>query len=126
MTYNVLIVDDSSIVRKALKKTLALVDVPVSSIVEAANGREGLDALAKGSFDLVFMDINMPVMNGLEFFEEAKAGGSIGQAKVIVISTDGSVLRAQELAEKGVAAQLRKPVRPESLGETIRQVLSLP
>lgn len=125
MTYNVLIVDDSSIVRKALKKTLALVDVPVGSVVEAANGKEGLDALSRASFDLIFMDINMPVMNGLEFIAAARDANVIRDARVIVISTDGSADRAHELAERGVSAQLRKPVRPESLGQTIRQVLSI-
>ncbi len=124
MGLKILIVDDSSIVRKSLTKTLAMTDLQVESLNEAENGRIALERLRAGEqFDLMFLDINMPEMNGVELLQNARAEGVLGAARVIVVSTEGSQIRAQQLAELGVCAQLRKPVRPESLTEAVIEVV---
>ena len=124
MGLKILIVDDSSIVRKSLTKTLAMTDLQVESLNEAENGRIALERLRAGEqFDLMFLDINMPEMNGVELLQNARAEGVLGAARVIVVSTEGSQIRAQQLAELGVCAQLWKPVRPESLTEAVIEVV---
>jgi two-component system, chemotaxis family, chemotaxis protein CheY len=123
MSYNFLIVDDSSIIRKVIQKTLGLAGIDVGSIYEAANGREGLDVLEKEWVDLVFLDINMPVMNGLEFMEHLRNNPQTIQTPVVVVSTEGSRERRATLAEKDIKAYLRKPVTPEEISKTIQQIL---
>lgn len=123
MAYNILIVDDSNIVRKVLIKTFSMTDLKVSNFYEAANGREGLDKLKGNWVDLVFLDINMPVMNGMEFMQQVRADSNLKDTPVIVVSTEGSKERKDEMEKAGVKAFLRKPVTPEHLSEIISNIL---
>ncbi len=62
--YNILIVDDSATIRSVVAKVLKIAEVPTGNLWEAGNGREALEVLRREWVDLVFADINMPVMNG--------------------------------------------------------------
>lgn len=124
MAYNILIVDDSSIIRKSLKKTLGLANLELGSILEAENGAKALEILKANWMDLVFLDINMPVMNGVEFLQKLRSDDQIKDTAVIVVSTEGSEIRAKELQNLGVKALLRKPVRPEVLASTVVEILA--
>jgi two-component system chemotaxis response regulator CheY len=73
MALNVLIVDDSKVMRSMVLKTMKMAQVPLGDVVQAGNGREGLDALAENWIDLVLVDINMPVMNGEEMIRQMKS-----------------------------------------------------
>ena len=119
MSLSVLIVDDSATVRAVIAKTLDLAGVPVAHIYEASNGKEALDMLAEHDVDLLFSDINMPVMSGVEMIERMAACGLLETIRVVVVSTEGSATRIEQLKSKGVSAYLRKPVAPE----TIRRVV---
>ena len=123
MAYRILLVDDSSIVRKMLLKTLNLSGLEVSSVFEASNGKEGLDILDKEWVDLVFLDINMPIMNGMEFMRELRGNDSLKETPVVVVSTEGSKERREELDNLHVKAFIRKPVTPEVLSQTVLNVL---
>ena len=123
MAYNILIVDDSSIVRKVLKRTFEMTEVPVGAFYEAENGKIALELLGKNWVDLIFLDINMPVMNGVEFMRELKLHSSAATTPVVVVSTEGSSERIEELKQLGIRSYLRKPVTPEGLVETINSVL---
>ncbi len=118
MSLNVLIIDDSEIMRRMIKRTLNLSDVAVGEIYEAANGREGLLLLAKHSIDLALVDINMPVMNGEEMIERVRQNPNLAGLSIVVVSTEGSSTRIEKLAEKGIAF-VRKPFSPEQLSEII-------
>ena len=123
MAYNLLIVDDSSIVRKTIKKTLGMTSIEVSNLLEAENGSQALTLLKDNWVDLVFLDINMPVMNGMEFMEKLRADEALKGTAVIVVSTEGSKERIDRLTELGVKAYLRKPVTPEGLVDAIGKSL---
>ena len=123
MAYNILLVDDSSIVRKSLIKVLGMAEIEIGAILEAENGRVALEILKDNWVDLIFLDINMPVMNGIEFMEALRDSDLNKDTPIIVISTEGSKIRADELQQLGIKAQLRKPVRPESLTEIVVGVL---
>jgi len=118
-----MIVDDSIIVRQVLIKTLGMIDVDVNKIFEAGNGREGLDVMKSNWVDVIFLDINMPEMNGVEFMEKLREEDEFRQTPVIVISTEGSRERKAQLADKDIKAYLRKPVTPEELASTISNVM---
>lgn len=123
MAYNVLIVDDSKIVRKVLIKTFGMSGIEVGTFYQAENGEEGLELLRQNWIDVVFLDINMPVMNGMQFMQVVSKDDKLKETPVIVVSTEGSTERKEELLNSGIKAYLRKPVTPESLVETIERVL---
>lgn len=123
MAYNILLIDDSALVRKVLIKTFGMTDVQVNTFYEAGNGKEGLEVLKSNWIDLVFLDINMPVMNGMEFMRMVKSDEELAKTPVVVLSTEGSKERIDELQTSGIAAFLRKPTTPELLVETITSVL---
>jgi two-component system chemotaxis response regulator CheY len=125
MSYNILIVDDSSIVRKVFRKTLALSGVPTGEVLEAENGLKGLESIESNWVDLVFLDINMPVMNGVEFIKNLRSNPEHAEIPVVIVSTEGSQTRIQELNEYGVKAYLRKPITPEQLSDTIQSILGV-
>ena len=123
MAYNVLIIDDSAIVRKVLIKTFGLSGIEVSNFIQAGNGKEGLQALQSNWVDVIFLDINMPVMNGMEFMRTMRQDPAFKDTPVIVVSTEGSQERIEELNNAGIKCFLRKPVTPEGLVETIQSLL---
>jgi two-component system, chemotaxis family, chemotaxis protein CheY len=126
MAYNILIVDDSKTIRSILVKTLRLTNLEINQIFEAANGKEGLECLQGNWIDLVLTDLNMPVMTGIELVNAMEADGLLKNIPVIVVSTDGSTTRIDELKSKGVREYIRKPFTPEAIGSIIDKVMEVP
>ena len=125
MSLNVLIVDDSKVVRKIITKTLKLTGISISQIHDAGNGKEALEVMNDEWIDIVFTDINMPVMGGVEMVEKMDKDGLMKTIPVIVISTEGSETRIEQLTKKGVKAYLRKPVTPEELRDVVKDILGI-
>jgi len=123
MAYNLLIVDDSSIVRKVIQRALNMTGLPTGQVIEAENGKLALDTLKDNWVDLIFLDINMPIMNGMEFMTALRADPDLKEIPVVIVSTEGSKERREELEKLGVRAYLRKPATPEQLTETITNLL---
>ncbi|MCK5687537.1 response regulator [bacterium] len=123
MSLRILVVDDSRIIRKIIRKTLQLAKIPVDVTFEASNGKEALEILEQNDVHIVFADINMPVMNGLEMINSLWEKGIMENLKVIVISTDGSQNRIEELKAKGVCSYLRKPFTPEVLRKIVLETI---
>lgn len=115
MVINVLIVDDSAIVRTVLRRTLSIAGFELGEVLEASNGREALALLAKTKVDIVFTDINMPEMNGVEMVEEMEQSGYLEAFPVVVISTERSETRVESLKKMGVKAYIKKPFTPEKV-----------
>ncbi len=118
MALNVLVVDDSAIMRQMIIKTLGLCGVPLGEIFQAGNGREGLDCLGKNWIDLVLVDINMPIMTGEEMVEEIRGNPETADMPVIVVSTESSATRIEMLQSQG-AGFVHKPFSPEALRDAI-------
>jgi len=125
MSLNVLIVDDSKVVRKIITKTLKLTGISINEIHDAENGKEALEVMNDEWIDIVFTDINMPVMGGVEMVEKMDKDGLMQTIPVIVISTEGSETRIEQLTQKGVKAYLRKPVTPEKLRDVVKDILGI-
>lgn len=123
MSLNILIVDDSVTVRAVIKKTLKLAEIPYNELHEAGNGQEALDILKDAWIDLVFADINMPVMTGIEMVEKMSDDGMLSSVPVIVVSTEGSQTRIEQLKQKGISAYVRKPFTPETIKSVVNEVL---
>jgi len=123
MAFNILIVDDSKTIRSVIRKTLYIAGVPISELYEAANGREGLQVMRDNWVDLCFADINMPEMNGIEMIEKMLEDNLLSKLPVVIVSTEGSKTRIEELFRKGVRAYLRKPITPEIVRNVVKEVL---
>jgi two-component system, chemotaxis family, chemotaxis protein CheY len=123
MGYNVLIVDDSMIIRKMIAKTLNISGLDIGEIYFAENGRQALKQLKENWVDIVFADINMPEMNGMEMVEEMCKENLLSSIPVVIISTERSRERIETLKTMGVKAYLRKPFVPEEFSRVVRELL---
>lgn len=123
MAYNFLIVDDSSVVRKVLLRTLSMTSLECNEVLQAENGKDALDKLRGAWVDLIFLDVNMPIMNGVQFMEELSKDETLRLIPVVVVSTEGSQERIKRLEELGVRAYLRKPTTPEALVNCVEGLL---
>lgn len=124
MALNVLVVEDSSVMRSMIIKTLRLSGIPLGEIYEAGNGEEGLQALAAYDVSLALVDINMPVMTGEELINHIRDDPELADLPVIVVSTESSFTRICALREKG-AEFVHKPFTPEALREVIAETTGL-
>jgi two-component system chemotaxis response regulator CheY len=121
MALNVLIVDDSAVMRTMILKVLKMSGVPLGEIREASNGQEGLEALGEYWIDLVIVDINMPVMTGDEMIDMVRAIPEYIDLPMIVVSTEGSQTRIEKLVQQGVKF-VHKPFSPELIREAIKDL----
>lgn len=124
MSINVLIVDDSRIMRTMILKTLQMTGISLGEIFQAGNGREGLESLEQNWIDLAIVDINMPVMNGEEMIDHMRANPEMRDLPVVVVSTEGSETRIARLEEKGVVF-IHKPFEAETIRDTMVNLLKL-
>ena len=119
----VLIVDDSSVMRKIVERSLRQAGLDLAEVLEANNGAEALAEVQKGSLDLVLSDINMPVMDGLEFLRSLAGVESAKGLPVVMITTEGSEARVVEALSVGAKGYIRKPFTPEQVKERVAPLL---
>lgn len=125
MAANVLVVDDSGTMRGMIKRTLAISGLAVGEVYEAANGIEALAQMAKHEISVVLLDINMPVMNGIQLVRRIRDDQRLCKIPVIIASTEGSEVRIQELLAAGARGFVRKPFRPEQLRDVLAPFVGL-
>lgn len=121
--YNILMVDDSTLVRMVISKTLQLSGHPIAKILEASNGSEALSILASEKIDLVFADINMPIMGGVELVAKMKDDAALKSIPIVMVSTEGSHTRIEQLKSDGILGYLRKPFTPEEIISVLKEIL---
>jgi two-component system chemotaxis response regulator CheY len=119
----VLIVDDSSVMRKIVERSLRQAGLDLGEVIEAGNGAEALAEVNKGKFDLILSDINMPAMDGLEFLKNLANVESAKGTPVVMITTEGSEARVVEALSVGAKGYIRKPFTPEQVKERVTPLL---
>lgn len=124
MAINLLVVDDSGVMRAMILKTMRMAGLELAETHEAGNGKEGLDLLENHWIDLAIVDINMPVMNGEEMIDRMKANPEMKDIPVVVISTEGSETRIETLRHKG-ATFIHKPFSPETIRDAVKHLLKM-
>ena len=124
MELNVLVVDDSKVMRSMISKTMHMSGLPVGKIYQAENGQEGLETLKNNWIDLVIADINMPVMNGEEMIIHMKESIETRDIPIMVVSTEGSQKRIDRIVEKGVVF-IHKPFTPEVFCDNIQTITGI-
>ncbi len=112
-------VDDSVTMRKIV--TLALKSQGHSA-VEAENGKQALELLPASKVDAIILDINMPVMGGIEFLQEIKKQPSLSKIPVLVLTTQGEEDLKEQARALGADAFMVKPFQKEALLETLGRI----
>jgi two-component system, chemotaxis family, chemotaxis protein CheY len=118
-----LIVDDSSVMRKIVERSLRQAGLELSKGLGAGNGAEALAVLAKERVDLILCDINMPVMDGLEFVKHLATMESAKGIPVVMITTEGSENHVIQALSAGAKGYIRKPFTPEQVKEHVLPVV---
>lgn len=125
MAYNVLIVDDSPAMRSFVRRALELSGIPVGECLEAGDGREALEVLRTQWVDVVLTDLNMPTMDGEQFVRRMEADESLRPIPVLVVSTDRTDQRVQQMLTLDARGYVTKPFLPETLREELERVLGV-
>ena len=119
----VLIVDDSQLIHQMYK--LLLIRYKGCKLVDAMNGLEALEILSRESdFDLILLDINMPIMTGIQFMEKLNEMGIHKHIPIVVVSTEGKeedTLRAMRL---GAWGYIVKPFKSENLYDLVGKIVA--
>lgn len=113
MLNKVLIVDDSDLIHKMYKMVLMRYRC---AIIDAQNGQDALDKLEKNpDVNLLLVDINMPVMNGLDFIRKVKEQRTYDHIPIVVVSTEGTEEDAMRAISLGARGYVKKPFQPSDL-----------
>ena len=123
MAKNVLLVDDSSTMRKIVSRSLRQAGLDFGEIYEAGDGLEALAMLEKESVDIVLSDINMPNMNGIEFLREKANRPAIKDIPVFMISTETGDDIIGEAKSLGAIGALKKPFTPDKVNEVLGPIM---
>ena len=115
-----LVVDDSKLHQKMYKLVFAQGALVGSTVYQATNGREGYALLAAHpELALVFLDLNMPEMNGLEFLERRRAEKLHPQIPIVLVTTEGTPEDEARGRAAGAWDYLRKPFQPADLERVV-------
>ena len=118
----VLIIDYSPTLRTMVSFALKKI-ADFKRELQAADGLEGLDALAKHRVDLVICDVNMPNMNGLELLKSLKGDEKLKSIPVIMLTTEGKEDDRDRAMKLGADAYLSKPFKPLALKAEIDKLV---
>jgi two-component system, chemotaxis family, chemotaxis protein CheY len=115
----ILIVDDSSVMRRIVERSLRQAGLELSAVHEAGSGAEGLELLKNKQVDLILSDINMPAMDGLEFLRQIRAQNLAPGAPVVMITTESSEEHVKQAIQSGAQGYIRKPFTADQVKERV-------
>lgn len=125
MSFRVLAVDDSPVMRALLRRALGVAGVQVGEFLQASDGAEALQVLGRHWVDLVLADLNMPNMNGEDLLRRMRGDDALRDVPVVVVSTDRGVERRATLEALGISGYVAKPFTPEQFRDAVARVLPL-
>lgn len=120
MTKKVLIAEDSSVIQNLTRKILMMQQYEISSV---KNGMQVLKKLESEDFHVILMDINMPVMDGMECARKIRALEDPKKAQVPIIAITGNAKNysMEQFQEVGINEYLPKPLNFDDLVETVKK-----
>lgn len=123
MALNVLVVDDSAVIRKVVIRALSQTGLNLAEVHQAGDGNEALIVLRSQKIDLVLSDINMPNMDGIALLENMQKEAVLASIPVIMITTEGSQSKVMDAAKLGAKGLVRKPFVPEQIKQKMLECL---
>jgi two-component system chemotaxis response regulator CheY len=121
MSKRILIVEDSPAMRQLMM--LAIRRFPDVEVDEVGDGVAALKALAQTSYDVVFVDLNMPVLDGMKLIKRMREDGRYAATKIVVVTTEESPDVERHALELGANQYVRKPVNRKAIERVLRDVL---
>lgn len=119
----ILIVEDSELLHRMYEVVFRQHRQSSGVLVHALNGKEALDRLAQHpDVDLILLDINMPVMSGLQFLQYCQTQRVFRDIPVIIISTEGKREDTLRALQTGARGYLTKPFKPQDLHALIDRI----
>jgi len=123
MALNILVVDDSTAIRKILIRVLRQTALAIGEIFEARDGVEAMDVVRNHPLNLVLSDINMPNLDGLGLLEQLKTSDQWKGLPVVMVTTEGGEEKVSRAIRLGSAGYIRKPFTSEQIQEKIGALL---
>jgi two-component system chemotaxis response regulator CheY len=121
--YNILIVEDSPTMRQLI--SFALKRLRGVRVVEANDGVDGLRKLSGEKFQLIFTDINMPIMDGLKLVSLVRNDANYRETPIVVITTEGAMEDRERALALGANDYITKPIQPNHILEVARKLLGI-
>jgi two-component system, chemotaxis family, chemotaxis protein CheY len=123
-----LIIDDSAVMRKVIERALRQAGLELSEVLQASNGEEALQTLRDNQGDanalaLILSDINMPVMDGLQFLEARKQENLAQGVPVVMITTEGNETFVMRAIAAGAQGYICKPFTAEQVKARVLPLL---
>lgn len=125
MGQTLLIVDDEAHIRMLLEQTLEELEDEDVNFLTAENGEEALEIIQKENPQLVFLDVMMPKMNGMEVCRRVKRELGLDKVFIVLLTAKGQELDRQRGQEVGADLYMTKPFDPETILKKAREVLGL-
>lgn len=125
MSPKILIVDDEPHIRMLIEQTLEELEDEGVDFLTAVNGEEALAMICEEKPDLVFLDVMMPKMNGIEVCRRVKKELGLNEVYIVLLTAKGQELDRQKGQEVGADIYMTKPFNPETLLNKAREVLRL-
>ncbi|MEM7580778.1 MAG: response regulator transcription factor [Mastigocoleus sp.] len=125
MDKKILIVDDEPNIRILMEQVLEKLEDEGVELLIAENGKEALETIQEEEPDLVFLDVMMPKMNGLDVCRTVKKDLSISNIYIIMLTAKGQEFDKQKGIEVGADCYMTKPFRPRDILEKSREVLGM-
>lgn len=119
MTKTILTVDDSRMMREML---LMVLQGAGFNVVQAEDGAEGLEALARSNPDVIITDINMPKLDGYGFIEGVRRDERYRATPILVLSTESSAEKKGRARDAGATGWIVKPFQADTLLDVVRRV----
>ena len=120
---SVLIVDDSSVMRKIVDRSLRQAGLQIKEVFEAGNGVEALARMQQTRVDLILTDINIPAMDGLELVRQLQAVKNAQNVPIVMITTEAGEAHVVQALSHGASGYIRKPFSPDQIKERIIPLL---
>jgi len=120
MTKKVLVAEDSSVIQNLTKKILEMQNYHISS---AKNGKKVLEILDNEDFDIILMDINMPVMDGMQCARSIRSLDNESKSKIPIIAITGNApnYSMEDFRKAGINDYLPKPLNFDNLVELVKK-----
>jgi two-component system chemotaxis response regulator CheY len=119
-----LIVDDSTVMRKIVERSLRQAGLDPLVVFEAGSGTDGLELLKTQKVDLILSDINMPSMDGLEFLRQIRGQNLAPGVPVVMITTESSEEHVKQAIMAGAQGYIRKPFTAEQVKERVLPLIN--
>jgi two-component system cell cycle response regulator len=122
MSLKILTVDDSRVVRMIVSRAFKNYDC---QIIEASNGAEGLDLVAREHPDCIILDVTMPVLDGLQMLTKLRADAASVNIPVVMLTAESSQENIAKADQLGISGYVAKPFKEDQLVEKVRRAAPL-